>query len=208
MPSYSRSRSLDDERPQVPHLLPRRHQGGLSGEILDLRLDLDDAFERLEWELDVYTTVQDENVLVLQGATKFNFMGAGVAASLDGLDPRKVNIFVPGTSPGGSGCLQVVVDHTMWPGPALIGTLDAGRTVEKTTIEVLEDWDNQLQVTVGDAVGEGRLFTVHDSNLTRTGEVFLVESGYRYLISTPLNVYFVGPLPPTRGALRVIVYFS
>jgi hypothetical protein len=197
---------MEGELPQIPHLLPRR-QGGVSGEVLDLRLDVDAAFTRLEAVLGAYSAIQDENVLVLQGAHKINFMGAGVAASLDALDPRKVNVFVPGTSPGGSGCLQVVVDYTMYPGPALVGTIDAGRTVEKVTVEVLEEWDNQMQLTVGDAIGEGRFITVHDTNLTRK-EVYLVESGYRYLVSTPINVYFVGPLPPTSGVVRVIVYFS
>jgi hypothetical protein len=197
------------ERPQIPHLLPRR-RGGLSGEILDLRLDVDKAFDCLEDFLEVYLTVEDEELPVLNGPMTLNFVGAGVAAALDPLIPGRVNVVIPGTSAGGSGNIQANVPYSLYPSSVIIGFIDAGRTVEKATLEVTQAFDVPVQVTVGDDVGEGRFLTVDDSNLLdNAGEVFVAESGYRYLATTAVKLYFVeAPIPPTRGAVRVVVYFS
>ena len=199
---------FSNERPQIPHLLPRR-KGGLSGEILDLRLDVDKAFECFEQFLDVYLGVEDEELPVFNGPMTLNFSGAGVAASMDPLVPGRVNVVVPGGSAGGSGNIQANIPFSLFPSSVIIGIIDAGRTVEKATLEVVTPFDVPLQVTVGDDVGEGRFLTVYDSNLQSAGEVFVVESGHKYLSSTPVKLYFVDtPNPPTQGSLRVIVYFS
>lgn len=200
------SRCLSGEAPQIPHLLPRR-KGGLSGEILDLRLDIDRALDCLEEQLDNYIVIEDESVLVLTGGHTLNFSGSGVAASLDPGDPRKVNVVIPGVG-SGSGNIQTTVSYSQFSAPVLIGTLDAGRTVEKTTLEVLSHFDNGAQVSVGDMPAQGRLLTVTDTALFRTGYTFLVESGYKYLSSTPIYLFPVGVVPPTEGLLRVVVYFS
>lgn len=201
------SRSMLNEAPGIPHLVPRR-QGGVAGEVLDLRLDIEEAFEDLEGELDGYSKIEDENVLVLEGAHILNFAGSGVAASLDPGDPKKVNVVIPGVGTGGSGNIQTTITHTQFSGAVLIGSIDAGRTVEKTTLEVLAAFNNGAQASVGDMPAQGRLLTVHDTALFRTGYTFLVESGYKYLSTTPIYLFPVGAVPPTQGSLRIIVYFS
>jgi hypothetical protein len=200
------SRSLRGEAPGIPHLVMRR-RGGLSGEILDLRLDIDEAFGRLEAELDNYVSVEDESSLVLLGRHKLNFTGSGVAAALDPVDPRKVNVAISGAGTG-TGNIQTTVDYSQFSGPMLIGTVAAGRTIEKTTLEVLTAFNNGAQVSVGDGVAQGRLLTISDTALFRVGYVFLVESGYRYTVSTALYLFPVGATLPTVGSLRAVVYFS
>jgi hypothetical protein len=201
------SRAFSKEKPEIPHLLPRR-QGGLSGEILDLRLDVEDAFGTVEDDLHAYSTVQDEGVTVLQGAHKLNFSGSGVAAELDPIDPTKVNVRVPGGAPGGIGNIQSTISFEHFFVPNMVGTIPAGRTVDKVVLNVIEAFDNEVQASVGDVTAQGRLLTVHDTDLTKVGDSFVTESDYRYVDSTIINVYFVGWLAPTRGRLRVIVYFS
>jgi len=195
------------EVPQVPHLLPRR-KGGLSGEILDLRLDVDKAFECFEQFLDVYLQVEDEELPVSAGPAILNFSGSGVAAAVDPLIPGRVNVVIPGALAGGNGNIQEIIPHSLFPAGVPIGVVEAGRTVEKVLLEVLESFDTPTQVTVGDDVAQARFMTVFDSNVRRA-ESYLAESGFRYTASTVVKLFFVdSPNPPTRGVLRVIVYFS
>jgi hypothetical protein len=201
------SSAFSKEKPQIPHLLPRR-RGGLSGEILDLRLDIEDGFVNMEGELQDYSTLQDEGVTVLQGAHVLNFSGSGVALERDPIDPVKVNVRVPGGVAGGIGNIQNTISFSHFFIPNPVGVIPAGRTVDKTVLQVLEAFDNDVQVSVGDVDAQGRFLTVNDSALGRVGDSFMVEIDYRYVADTTINVYFVGWLVPTQGRLRVVVYFS
>jgi hypothetical protein len=201
------SSAFSKEKPQIPHLLPRR-TGGLSGEILDLRLDVEDGFINVEGELQGYSTLQDEGVTVLQGAHKLNFVGSGVALEVDSSDPTKVNVHVPGGITGGIGNIQNIFSFAHYYTPNIVGAVPAGRTIDKVVLNVLEAFDNEVQVSVGDAGAQGRFLSVNDSALNRGGDSFMAEVDYRYVVDTTVIAYFVGWLAPTQGRLRVVVYFS
>jgi len=173
-----------------------------------LRLDVDKAFECFEQFLDVYLQVEDEELPVSAGPAILNFSGSGVAAAVDPLIPGRVNVVIPGALAGGNGNIQEIIPHSLFPAGVPIGVVEAGRTVEKVLLEVLESFDTPTQVTVGDDVAQARFMTVFDSNVRRA-ESYLAESGFRYTASTVVKLFFVdSPNPPTRGVLRVIVYFS
>jgi len=201
------SRAFSKEKPEIPHLVPRR-RGGLSGEILDLRLDIEEGFQNVEGAMDGYSTVQEDGITVLSGAHKLNFSGSGVALERDPLDPEKVNVRVPGGDIGGNANVQNTISFAHFAVPNPIGDVPAGRTVEKVVLQVLVAFDNEVQVSVGDAQAQGRFLTVNDTSLIKAGDSFMAESAYRYADTTTVNVYFVGWLAPTQGRLRVIVYFS
>jgi len=201
------SRSFSDERPQVEHLVKRR-KGGVAGEVKDLRLDIEDAFCRLEGELDSFLEIQDDGVVLHTGKTRLNFAGAGVLLSLDGGDPLKVNVVIPGT--GGSatsGALVRTFDFNAYPSYVDIGTVVAGTTIERVSLEIETPFDNSLGLSVGDDVLTTRLMEV-EMNYPECDNVYKASSGYLYAADTIVRLYFHGATPPTVGEGRVIVYIA
>lgn len=95
------SRSFKDQKPKKPHVT-RKGQGGVPGEVWDLREDIIAAFENLEDEVDELVTILDHSTVLIQGRVKLNFTGSGVVLAIDPIDNRKVNIAVSGGG-GGSG---------------------------------------------------------------------------------------------------------
>lgn len=199
------SRSFSSARPQIPHLVQRR-RGGISGETLDLRLDVEEAFEHLEGEVDGYLVVQDEGTDIHTGHVKMNFTGPGVNLAPDPLDPNKIDVTVFGGGTG-TGNLQLGVDYPHFPGPVLLGTLSAGKTVEKVVLEVNTAFDGGVRIIVGDAAAMGRLMPADANSPSITG-VYVQESNYRYMADTEIYLYFVSGTMPTVGSLRALVYYS
>jgi hypothetical protein len=87
------SRNFKDERPKKRHLV-FKEKGGVAGEVGDLRSDIDEGLSNVEGELDNLITVLDHNTVLISGKIKLNFQGVGVSLSIDGVDPRKVNITI------------------------------------------------------------------------------------------------------------------
>lgn len=199
------SRSFSRLGPQIPHLVPRR-RGGLAGETLDLRLDIEEGFEHLEGELDHYIVVEDEGTDVHSGHVKLNFTGPGVTLAVDPLDPNKVDVSILGGG-GGSGNVQATVSYADFPGPVSLGILAAGKVVEKAVLDIQTEFDGGVQLIVGDAAAHGRLMPA-DVNLPEVAGVYVSEVNCMYGADTAVYLYFIGAVPPTVGSLRAIVYFS
>jgi len=81
------------ERPKKEHLV-FKEKGGVAGEVGDLRRDITDMYDGIEEDLDSLITVLDHNTVLISGKVKLNFQGVGVSLTVDGIDPRKVNITI------------------------------------------------------------------------------------------------------------------
>jgi hypothetical protein len=184
--------------------MPRR-RGGVAGEALDLRLDIEEAFESLEGEVDQCIVVEDEGSDIHSGHVKMNFVGPGVTAEIDPGDPNRVNVTIPGGG-GGSGNIQIPFSYASYPGSVPLGTLFAGKTVEKAVLEVQAAFDN-VQFIIGDEGARGRLMPA-DANAPTIPGIYTTEANYTYTVDTPIYLYFIGVIAPTTGAARVIIYFS
>jgi len=93
------SRTFSKKKPKKTHIT-RKGQGGVAGEVWDLREDVDCAFEQIEEEVDELVTVLNNNTLLVRGQVKVNFQGTVAVAQIDTEDPTKVNVTVNG--PAGS----------------------------------------------------------------------------------------------------------
>ena len=81
------------EKPKKDHLVFKQ-KGGVAGEVGDLRSDITDMYDGVQEDLTALITVLDHNTILISGQIKLNFQGVGVSLSIDGVDPRKVNITI------------------------------------------------------------------------------------------------------------------
>lgn len=179
-------------------LLPRIYNLGE-----DLRVQ--QTFDRFRRALLAALGVQtyDEGAFVRQ-ATKMNFVGSGVLVTPDGGDPDRVVVTIPGS---GSAALIASFDWTDWgAGLVAIGSVPAGRTVDKVKIIVDDVWNNNAKFTVGDAGDTSRLMPASASDPT-FAYLYVEETFETYAVPTAVNLYFVGGLAPTQGTGRVMVQF-
>jgi hypothetical protein len=76
--------------------MTRTGQGGVAGEVWDLRTDVSEAFECLYEDVDDLVTILEDNSIIVQGKVRVNFTGPGVIAQLDNTDPSQVNVSLVG----------------------------------------------------------------------------------------------------------------
>jgi len=89
-------------------------------------------------------------------------------------------------------------------GSLSLGECDAGFTVLKAVVNILTAFNGSTEITVGDAVAQGRLMVVSDINTGKVG-MYDVDSHYMYPAKTELFIYFPSGTP-TQGTGKVIVY--
>ena len=104
------------------------------------------------------------------------------------------------------GAVQAFFQWTDYPGPVVIGEIPAGSTIEKTVLEVQTQFNNGVQVTVGETSAQARLMATSDNRLNKLGS-YLAENDYLCPSAMGVKVYFSGTTP-TVGVGRVIVYYS
>lgn len=105
----------------------------------------------------------------------------------------------------GAGVIQQPITHASHPS-VLVGTIPAGRTIEKTVLDITSGFDVGVQMTVGHAGAPALLMLAVDS-LPSQANMYRVESGYLCLVDMEVRLFFGGPVPTT-GTGRVLVYFS
>jgi len=85
-----------------------------------------------------------------------------------------------------------------------LGFCDAGFTILKTIVEIINIFDGSTRITIGDSVAQGRLAVESDINTEKIG-LYDIDSHYKYLSKTELFIFFpIGT--PTKGNGKVIVY--
>lgn len=113
---------------------------------------------------------------------------------------------VSSTGGGVGGTLQASFSFASFPGNVLIGTVPAGKTVERATIEVQSPFNGGALFTVGDAAAVARFLTVSDSRPSKAS-MYAADSGYTYGSDTVVRLYLAAGAP-TAGTGRVLVYYS
>lgn len=133
-----------------------------------------------------------------------NFIGSVQVMDNPLLD--RLDITITGGGTGGSGVVQNFFDVADFPTDVSIGTIEAGRTVEKVVVEILTPFDSSVGLTVGEDVAQARLMAAADNRPGRAGE-YMRESGYLCPTNTTFKLYFTGTAP-TAGAGRVLIYHA
>ncbi|OGD36843.1 hypothetical protein A2V94_07080 [Candidatus Atribacteria bacterium RBG_16_35_8] len=88
----------------------------------------------------------------------------------------------------------------------IIGSCVAGNVISKVVFEVIEPFNGGLTITIGDAIGQGRLMTANQNNPSYSGS-YCASPNYLYETSTEIRIYFPSGLS-TSGVGRVIVYLQ
>ncbi len=104
--------------------------------------------------------------------------------------------------------LPIVVDftHTDFPGPLLIGMVPAGHIVRETVIDVQEEFDGGVTMTVGDMVAQARLQVTSDNRPTAVHH-YNVNNVYEYATDTDVYVFFPSGTPTT-GSAKITVFLD
>ena len=134
-----------------------------------------------------------------------NLLGSGIGV-LDNPLRDRIDVTITGGGSGGSGAVQNFFDAADWPGAVTIGTVGAGRTVEKVVLEILTPFDVSVGLTVGEDAAMARLMAAADNRVSQV-DSFMAENDYLCPADTIFKLYFTGPAP-TVGAGRVIIYHS
>lgn len=88
----------------------------------------------------------------------------------------------------------------------IIGSCVAGNIISKVIFEVIEPFNGGLTLTIGDAIGQGRLMTANQNNPSYSGS-YCISPNILYETSTEIRIYFPSG-SPTNGIGRVIVYLQ
>lgn len=89
-------------------------------------------------------------------------------------------------------------------GDVVVGKLLEGHIVEHAVVRITSPFDGGTQITVGDAVAQGRLQVISDNDPLTAGE-YRTSPNYEYLVDTEIKVFFSAG-SPTTGAGKVIIY--
>lgn len=105
---------------------------------------------------------------------------------------------------GGGGVVQAVFSAGAFP--VVVGTIPAGRTIERTVLEIQSPFNGGALFTVGDSLAVARLLSTVDSRPSKSA-VYAADSIYTYGADTAVRVYLAAGTP-TLGVGRALVYFS
>lgn len=105
-----------------------------------------------------------------------------------------------------AGRLEVDFDYSdLVSGDKVIGTIPADKRVIKTSVLVTTAFDDSAKMTIGDAVGIGRLATHTDIRL-ESEKSYDIELEIKYATATELKLYHASGTP-TVGEGTVIIYY-
>lgn len=105
-----------------------------------------------------------------------------------------------------AGRLEIDFDYSdLVSGNKVIGTIPADKRVIKTSVLVTTAFDDNAKMTIGDAVGIGRLATHTDIRL-ESEKNYDIELEVKYATATELKLYHASGTP-TVGEGTVIIYY-
>lgn len=105
-----------------------------------------------------------------------------------------------------AGRLEIDFDYSdLVSGNKVIGTIPADKRVIKTSVLVTTAFDDNAKMTIGDAVGIGRLATHTDIRL-ESEKNYDIELEVKYATATELKLYHASGAP-TIGEGTVIIYY-
>lgn len=91
-------------------------------------------------------------------------------------------------------------------GSVSLGYCIPGSYVPLVALEITEEFDGGVQITIGDASAQGRLMTIAQNDPGHV-DCYKSDPDYQYETQTELFVFFPSG-NPTQGTGKVIVYFQ
>jgi len=111
--------------------------------------------------------------------------------------------------PGPPGTGAAIVYSFAWGDatPAQIAVALAGKTVFKVEVIIKTPFDATPTFSIGDSVGNDRLFANTDIDAVTAG-VYQTNPGYTYVAETPINLYITPGNGTTTGNGLILIYIE
>jgi hypothetical protein len=105
----------------------------------------------------------------------------------------------------GTGAVNYIT-ATVTTANKLIGTVPAGRMIQRVHIDVVIPFDVPAFVDIGDSAVLARLWRFGDKESLLTGQIFTKFLDYRYNVPTQINWVF--ETLPSFGLATITIHFS